>query len=138
MLFLDQTPNRVRARQAIALGSSGYVLRSRAYEEIVWALIDLLHGLTPLDGFTSGWLQTGRGVHTKIPSVSPTLAKLTPRELEVLQLLAQGNSVNECASTLKLAVNTVENHKSRLMKKLDVHKSAQLTLLAVREGLISP
>lgn len=62
---------------------------------------------------------------------------LTPREMGVLKLIAQGNTVKHCAELLALAPSTVDNHKSRLMKKLGVHKSLDLTRLAIREGLVS-
>lgn len=65
-----------------------------------------------------------------------SLAQLTPRELEVLKLLANGHSVKRCAELLDLAESTIDNHKSRLMKKLDIHKTTELVLLAIREGLL--
>lgn len=61
---------------------------------------------------------------------------LTARELQVLILLAEGRSVKSCAQHLELAESTIDNHKARLMKKLDVHKIVELSHLAIREGLI--
>lgn len=70
------------------------------------------------------------------PDGSP-LDQLTPRELDVLRLLASGLSVKECAIALERSTSTVDNHKSRIMKKLGIHRSVDLTRLAIREGLVS-
>jgi DNA-binding NarL/FixJ family response regulator len=66
----------------------------------------------------------------------PRFATLTPREKEVLKLLAEGNSVKEIACTLTLSVKTVEAHKFNLMRKLDIHNKAQLVQYAVRKKVI--
>ena len=137
-LFLDDLPNHARARQAIAVGSSGYITRRRTFRQLVSAIVELLDGHSPLDGFTSDWLQTGRRAKRCLTVSSPILGKLSSREIEVLQLLAQGRSIATCAQTLQLSTYTIENHKSRIMKKLNVSKAVQLTLMAVREGLITP
>jgi DNA-binding NarL/FixJ family response regulator len=65
------------------------------------------------------------------------VAALTSRELDVLRLLARGSSVRDCARQLQLSASTVDNHKTRLMKKLQIHKSSELTQLAIRDGLIT-
>ena len=70
------------------------------------------------------------------PVNGKSLANLTLRERQVMRMLAEGKSVRQCADALGLAPSTIDNHKSRLMKKLSVHRSSQLTLLAIREGLI--
>lgn len=67
----------------------------------------------------------------------PITSRLTKREIEIMTLLGEGNSVPECAKRLDLASSTVDNHKSRLMKKLDVHKATELVRLAIRAGLVS-
>jgi DNA-binding NarL/FixJ family response regulator len=65
------------------------------------------------------------------------ISSLTPRELQVLKMVARGFSVQECADKLNIKHSTVDNHKSRMMAKLNIHKSIQLVYFAVREGLIS-
>lgn len=62
---------------------------------------------------------------------------LTPREREVLQLIAEGMSTKQIASRLNISVKTVETYRQLLMEKLDLHSVAELTLYAVREGLVS-
>jgi DNA-binding NarL/FixJ family response regulator len=78
---------------------------------------------------------SGSGVQL-LPPVNQLVSNLTPRELEMLVRLAQGYSVKQCASSLGIGNSTAGNHKSRLMKKLGVHKSVELARLAIREGLI--
>lgn len=80
--------------------------------------------------------KTLRGWELEHHENQPSVATLTARELEVAKLLAQGNSVRECARELHLSESTIDNHKTRLMKKLQVHKLTELTHIAIRDGLI--
>lgn len=73
---------------------------------------------------------------TRLPN-QESIASLTPRELDVLKLVALGHTVRDCARFLKVSTSTIDNHKARLMKKLNIHKVPKLTRLAIREGLIS-
>jgi DNA-binding NarL/FixJ family response regulator len=82
-------------------------------------------------------LRTPRGLLLEHHEEQPSVAALTNREREVMELLAQGNSVRDCARVMHLARSTIDNHKSRLMNKLRIHKAAELTQLAIREGLIT-
>jgi DNA-binding NarL/FixJ family response regulator len=82
-------------------------------------------------------LKTARGWQMQHFPGQPSVATLTTRELEVLKLLALGRSVRDCAQHLHLSESTVDNHKTRLMKKLQIHKLTELTHVAIRDGLIS-
>ena len=73
--------------------------------------------------------------HLSITTSSP-FSILTPREREVLQLLAEGKSTKEIASSLHLSVKTIETHRNKIMEKLDIHSIAELTKYAIRERLI--
>ena len=81
--------------------------------------------------------RTSRGLRLEQNYDQPSVAALTNREREVMQLLARGNSIRDCARQMHLAESTIDNHKSRLMKKLQIHKAAELTHVAIRDGLIS-
>lgn len=81
-------------------------------------------------------LRTPRGLRLQRLPDRPSISALTARELEVMQHLAQGSSVRDCAELMHLSASTIDNHKSRLMKKLRIHKAAELTHVAIREGLI--
>lgn len=65
-----------------------------------------------------------------------SLAKLTAQERVILKLLSTGMSISECATHLSITPSTVDNHRTRLMKKLDLHKAAQLTRFAIKTGLV--
>ena len=79
---------------------------------------------------------TARGLRLKHTGDEPSLAQLTSRELQIMELLAMGYSVKQSADHLSLAESTIDNHKSRLMKKLDLHKTVELTHKAIKEGLV--
>jgi DNA-binding NarL/FixJ family response regulator len=114
-------------------GAAGYLLKDAAYEELVRAVRTVVSGrpylcpsiaATVIDGYVhpAGGRDSARSV-------------LTPREREVLQLLAEGNSTKQIALSLDVSVKTVETYRSRLMEKLDLRSVAELTKYAVREGL---
>lgn len=82
-------------------------------------------------------LKTKHGWQLQHSPGQPSVAILTTRELEVLKLLAAGRSVRDCAQHMHLSESTVDNHKTRLMKKLQIHKVTELTHVAIRDGLIA-
>ena len=75
-------------------------------------------------------------LHQETESPPSTKAVLTPREREVIQLLAEGKTSKEVAVALKLSVKTAETHRTNLMRKLDLHSVADLTLYAIRNGIV--
>ena len=66
-----------------------------------------------------------------------SLAKLTPREREVMQLIAKGNTNQDIAERLSIGIKTVETHRSNLMRKLNLHNTAEVTAYALREGIVN-
>jgi DNA-binding NarL/FixJ family response regulator len=138
ILVLDDDLNNGRLAAVLAERSMGYFTRCAPFAELADGIHRLARGERVFEP------QIGTRVHNtphgwqlrRDPSGSD-IGLLTPRELEVLKLIAQGNSVKDCAGLMALAPSTVDNHKSRLMKKLGVHKSLELTRLAIREGLVS-
>jgi DNA-binding NarL/FixJ family response regulator len=114
-------------------GAAGYLLKDAAFEELARAVRTGDSGrpyLSPsiaaavIDGYVNPAADAGSAVDV-----------LTPREREVLQLLAEGNSTKQIALSLGVSVKTIETYRSRLMEKLDLHSVAELTKYAVREGL---
>ena len=81
-------------------------------------------------------IQTSRGWRLQQSDQTPSIAGLTPRERDILKLLALGKSVRDCAGMLDVSENTVDNYKTRIMKKLQIHKCTQLTYIAIRDGLV--
>jgi DNA-binding NarL/FixJ family response regulator len=115
-------------------GASAYLLKESAFKELSTAITTVLSGKI----YLSPAIAVVVGDATRLPQkASRTTAKLTPREREVLQLLAEGNSTKQVATQLSMAIKTVETHRSQIMKKLDIHSIAELTKWAVREGITS-
>ena len=115
-------------------GAVGYILKSSAAKELVEAVRTVAGGLTYVSPAVASIV-----VSSCVTPSSPTQQgkRLSPREREVLQLLAEGNSSKDIARTLNLAVTTVETHRRQIMDKLNVRTIAELTKYAIREGLTS-
>lgn len=121
-------------RQALESGASGYLLKSAAGSELIAALENVRNGGSYFSGPVSrmiveGYLETNRAAKDEKVSL------LTPREKEVLQLIAEGNSYKEIASALKISPKTVGQHREHLMQKLHCRRTAELVKFALREGL---
>jgi len=114
-------------------GASGYLLKDCAFQELAQAIRTVARNHAYLSPRIAGVVVTdyaGRLPTTKV-------AALTPREREVLQLLAEGKNTKEIASALNVSVKTVETHRAQIMERLDLHSVADLTKFAIREGLTS-
>lgn len=124
--------------QALRAGVAGYLIKDSAVDELRVALNALVAGrpyLSPAISQTvlHGFLRTG-----KAPAeASDTLDKLTARQREILQLVAEGHGTRDIAERLGLSVKTVESHRSQLMDRLDIHDVPGLVRFAIRIGLVS-
>jgi len=137
ILFLDDTVNHAHIRSALRLGAHGYWTKHATFDEILAAVLRISAGGTSFCPAAAQCLvPTESGPRFEPPAIPAPLEKLTPRELEVLLNLADGLSVRRCAERMRLSESTVDNHKSRLMRKLDVHSVVELVRLAAREGLL--
>ncbi len=137
VIFLDQYATAARVAEALSIGVAGYFTRRSLFHQLARGVALVARGGRAFgDDINEHLVTTHHGTTVRPTADEPSLTELTPRESEVFEMLAQGLSVRQCADQLKLAHSTVDNHKSRLMKKLDVHKSTELTRLAIREGLI--
>ncbi len=116
-------------------GASGYLLKDCAFQELTLAISAVSSGQVYLSpAITSIVVEKISGV----PEINTNAdLKLTPREREVLQLLAEGKKSSEVANRLHLSVKTVQTHRRNLMEKLGLHNLADLTKFAIRNGLIS-
>ena len=133
-------------REALRAGASGYLMKDMAFEELVTAINTVLSGkiyLSPnvagavVDGYLRPGNGDGNGNGNHTAEEPNAFARLTPREREVLQLMAEGKSTKQIAMALHVSVKTVETHRRQLMEKLDLHSVAELTKYAIREGLTS-
>lgn len=135
VLILSMHQNEEYVRQALRQGASAYLLKDSAPMELDLAITAVLRGETYLSpavsrGVVSDYVQRLRNEQT------PTQV-LTPRQREVLQLIAEGQSTKDIARRLELSVKTVETHRSQLMKQLDIHDVTGLVRYAMRAGLVS-
>ena len=123
------------ATEAIHAGASGYLLKQSAAEELTTALREVLRGrayITPVIAKeVLEALMKGGGASADRPAI-----KLTPREREVLQLVAEGKSAKEIATLLEISTRTAEFHKQNLHAKLGLKTTAELTQYAVRHGMV--
>ncbi len=126
VLMLSMHSEETWVRRALDAGARGYLLKSAVDLELPVAVRKVASGETVLD-----------------PAVSrPSALKgerdaaLTPRELEVLQLIVEGKSNKEIADHLKLSANTVAVHRANIMDALGIHKTAELVVYAIRNGLV--
>jgi DNA-binding NarL/FixJ family response regulator len=120
--------------QAIALGVHGYVLKSDA-DELVAAISAVAAGQFFWSSGLVGYIPTVRCGDRKS---SARKDRLTPREREIVQLLAEGKTSKEIADVLSLAVKTVETHRTNILRKLDCHSIAEVVLYAVRNKIVEP
>lgn len=117
-------------------GASGYLLKDCAFEELAQAVETVLGGQIYLSPKITGVVVEDYVQMTTQIETSP-LSLLTSREREVLQLFAEGKNTKEIAALLYVSVKTVETHRQRIMKKLNIHNIPDLVKFAIREGLTS-
>jgi DNA-binding NarL/FixJ family response regulator len=115
-------------------GASGYLLKEAAYEELVQAIKTVFAGHVYLSRGITGVVVDD---YVRRLAVAPRVeaAKLTPREREIAQMIAEGRSTKEIAGHLHVSVKTVETHRQHIMEKLKIDSVAELTKYAIREGL---
>jgi DNA-binding NarL/FixJ family response regulator len=117
---------------ALQAGASGYVLKSAASEELLEAIDSALNGRT----YVSSRLSKESLAHFRDSSRAVTALHLSPREREVLQLIAEGRTEKEIAFLLKISIKTVGFHRENIKRKLGLRTTAELTRYAIEQGLI--
>lgn len=121
---------------AISAGASGYVLKDAASDELILAINEALAGRVFMTPEVDNEVPVRRHLDSPTPG-DVVRNKLTARQLQVLTLIAEGKSMKQIATTLKISRRTVEAHKYQLMRTLEVHNVAQLIQNALRLRLIS-
>ena len=127
VLMLSMHSEETWVRQAMEAGARGYVLKNAMDLELGQAIRRIVKGERVLDGQLSQ-PQNLRGERN---------AGLTPREVEILQLICAGKSNKEIAVQLDLSANTVAVHRANIMDALGIHKTAELVVYAIRNGLVN-
>lgn len=126
VLMLSMHSEETVVRQALDAGVRGYVLKNVVDLDLAAAIVRVAAGETVVD-------------ETLIkPALTGERNRLTPRELEVLQLICDGLSNKDIAAKLKVSVNTVAVHRANIMTALGVHKTAELVVYALQHGLVNP
>lgn len=138
LVLLDDAVHDAHVWAALRLRAAGYWTKQESFTEIVARIERVAASETVFCPAVTRRL-TGEGANLRLlPDPAATQFQgLTAREFELLPYLARGMSIKQVASLMRLSPSTVDNHKSRIMKKLNVHKTAELTRLAIREGLIT-
>src|SRR6516162_5893444 len=136
IIFLTMYEDEDYLVQCLEVGAAGYVLKDTPAQQLVSAVRDVYKGGKYLSSQVLGKLVEDFRARVRDARMRPRMATLTPREREILKLLAEGNSVKEIAVLLGLSVKTVEAHKFNLMRKLDIHNKAQLVTYAIQKKII--
>jgi DNA-binding NarL/FixJ family response regulator len=137
LIMLTMHASPTYATEAFQAGASGYLLKRSAASELSQAIKSVLQGqqyLTPL--ITKDVLDSVFRPSTGERG-TPASTALTPRQREVLQLVAEGRGTKEIATILSVSVKTVEFHRSRIMQQLGIHTTADLTKYAITHGITS-
>jgi DNA-binding NarL/FixJ family response regulator len=135
IIFVTMQLNRAFVREAFQAGASGYVMKQASATELCTAIQDVQKGRFFVSPLVSEQL-LGRALPTdQVPS--QLFGSLTPRQREVLQLVAEGKSAKEIASLLFISVKTVEFHKKHLMHELNLRSTAALVRYAVENGWVA-
>jgi DNA-binding NarL/FixJ family response regulator len=135
VVFLTMHQEVAYARRALAAGAAGFVLKHSAPAELLTAIRAALDGKTYITPALAGQViqafQYGKDVAEDLGT------RLTPRQREILQLLAEGRSAKEIAGTLGISSRTVEFHKYQMMEALHLHSNAELIHFAIKQGIVA-
>ena len=135
ILILTMHDSEQVVREVLAAGALGFLLKSDAGRDLIAAVEAIQHRRTFFTTRVAQLVLEGY-LHPSAEGSRDFRSALTPREREVIQLLAEGKTTKEVATTLNLSVKTAETHRTNLMRKLDLHSVVDLTLYAVRNGIV--
>jgi len=133
-LTVHKTAGHVR--MALEAGADGYMLKDASCAELEMAVNHILEGRSYLSPAISDGIIRGYLSRQKTSQTTTLTGSLTPREVEVLKLIAEGHRSRDIADYLAISVNTVDKHRANLMQKLDLHSASALTHFALKEGLV--
>jgi DNA-binding NarL/FixJ family response regulator len=134
IIGLSMHADRRFVSEMLKAGAMGYVLKEAAFEELLTAVREVMAGRSYLSPAVTGVVVEDH-VRGAGHSGSSAYARLSPREREILQLVAEGKAMKEIATMLGVSIKTVETHRRAIMDKLQLYSVAELTKYAIREGL---
>jgi len=133
IIILTKHDEDTYVTEALQAGVSGYVLKSQVANDLVRAINEVCRGSVYFSPTISRAV-----VGAYLSKTDARTDPLSARERQVLQLIAEGKSTREAAQQLGISLKTVESHRTKLMRKLDIHETASLVRYAIRRGLIQP
>ncbi len=136
LIYLTMHADPVYAKEAFQIGASGFLLKRSAASELSQAIHAAMKGqyyVTP--AIAKDFLGS---LTQQMPAEQVETNSLTPRQREVLQLIAEGHSTKEIATILNVSAKTIEFHRTRIIRELDLHSKAELTRYGIAHGLVSP
>jgi len=136
IVMLSMHADRRFVVESLKAGATGYLLKDDAFEDLIRAIPRVMAGQVVLAERISEQVVQEYVASARREEDSP-FGRLTPREREVLQLIAEGRSTKEVAAAQSVSVKTVETQRRQIMEKLGLHSVAELTKYAIREGLTS-
>ena len=131
VLILSAHNEVAHVQQALALGVSGFLIKQTAARNLPKAIRKIFLG----EAFFSN-VAFGRAHDLEEPALQIKAQRLTSREMEVLQMIAEGKANKETASEMEISIKTVEKHRQKIMEKLNIHNTASLTRHAIATGVI--
>lgn len=123
------------ARRALEAGAAGYVLKHSAPSELIAAIRAALDGKIYVTPALAG--EVFQAMKHEPDKAGDPVASLTPRQREIIQLLAEGRSAKEIGNALAVSTRTVEFHKYQMMEKLNLHTNAELVHFALKNGIVT-
>jgi two-component system response regulator NreC len=136
LIFLTMHEDEEYLLQCLDVGAFGYILKDAPAPKLIGAVRDVYQGRKYLSPQVLGKLVDDFRSRVQGRRGQPRGATLTPREREVVKMIAEGNSVKEIAALLGLSIKTIEAHKFNLMRKLDIHNKAQLVTYAIQKKIV--
>ena len=136
VILLSMHANEEYLRQALQVGASGYLLKGADLAELELALRTVARGERYLTPAVAKYAI--EAYREKSEGPAGPLAKLSMRQREILQLIAEGHTTKDIAQRLNVSVKTVETHRAQLMERLEIHDVPGLVRFAIRVGLIQP
>jgi DNA-binding NarL/FixJ family response regulator len=135
VVFLTMHQEVAYVRRALEAGAAGYVLKHSAFDELTAAIRAALDGKTYVSPTLSADFVQAVGRDPN--KAGDPVALLTPRQREILKLLAEGRSTKEIGGALAISARTVEFHKYQIMQKVDLHTNTELVHFAIKHGLVA-
>jgi DNA-binding NarL/FixJ family response regulator len=136
VLILTMHKKKEYLNNAIAAGVDGYLLKEDAPKELLNAIEKIRQGMIYVSPLLSSDLAT-LYVQSRRQDLGDPFEPLSPREIEIITLIAEGKSSKEIASILFLSFRTIQNHRTKIMKKLNLKKNTDLVRYAIRKGYMS-